>query len=148
MVSEALIAGRNALQKSIGLMLDGTIDGQAEIAEAFGLEANGARVDAQNLQRPAELQGGAVEDCGIEGADAQVEGGFDHGDDVPLDIDGAATGSRAEAKTVAAEGEAISGNFSNGWHELSRISGQMALDLSDLIRSAAGPRDRLIDSQV
>ena len=79
--------------------------------------------DAEYLEGAAKLQRGAVKHGRIEGADAEVEGGLDERYDMPLDVHVAATGSGSESKTVTAEGKAISGNFSNSWHELSRVSG-------------------------
>ena len=39
-IGEAVVTLRNALQKGIGLVLHGTVGGQAKIAQALGLEAN------------------------------------------------------------------------------------------------------------
>ena len=95
------------MQERFGLVFNRGVDGEAEIAKALGLKANGIGVDVESLQRLAELERGAVEDGGIEGADAKVPSGLDHGNDVLFDVDEAAAGSGAKAETVAAEDELI-----------------------------------------
>lgn len=127
-----MVSGGDALQQRFRLVFNRRTKGKPKIAEALGLEADGIGIDLESLKGLTQLQRGAVENGGIEGADAKLRSDLDQRDDVPFEVHGAAARGGSETKAVATEDELVGGNFSFCRHESVRIAHCPALPWSAL----------------